>query len=122
MLAAIWCCPDNMHHEWKTIMKKASIIFALLVLFLNLAQAQIQKSDENSASTANTPDTLYRIQTYRAAPGHLQEFIDINRTLIKQGFYTGWSERAPFIGRHSQGDHWDGQPVGPGREPSAYRF
>ncbi len=88
-------------------MKKASIIFALLVLFLNLAQAQIQKSDENSASTANTPDTLYRIQTYRAAPGHLQEFIDINRTLIKQGFYTGWSERAPFIGRHSQGDHWD---------------
>ncbi len=51
--------------------------------------------------------TLYRIQTFRAAPGALLEFIEINRTLANEGFYEGWSETAPFMARHSQGDQWD---------------
>ncbi len=61
----------------------------------------------NAAYADQDLSTLYRVQTVRAAPGHLQEFIEINKQLATQGFYDGWSVSAPFIGRHSQGDHWD---------------
>lgn len=50
---------------------------------------------------------LWRVQTVRAAPGGLVEMIEINRRLSENGFYEGWSDRAPFIMRHSQGDQWD---------------
>lgn len=62
---------------------------------------------QTSPGYAQSNDTLYRIQTYRAAPGHLEEFIAINQQLITQGFYDKWAVQAPFIARHSQGDQWD---------------
>lgn len=74
------------------------ILFAVLLLLCPML-SQAESSGELS--------TLYRIQTFRAAPGALLEFIEINQALESEGFYSGWSERAPFMARHSQGDQWD---------------
>jgi len=74
----------------------------------------------NTVQAEQDLNTLYNVQTLRAAPGHLQEFIEINQQLIKQGFYNEWSEAAPFIGRHSQGDHWDIMLVQPMVSYGAY--
>jgi hypothetical protein len=73
-------------------------LFAVLLLLCPML-SQAESSGELS--------TLYRIQTFRAAPGALLEFIEINQALESEGFYSGWSERAPFMARHSQGDQWD---------------
>jgi hypothetical protein len=73
-------------------------LFAVLLLLCPML-SQAESSGELS--------TLYRIQTFRAAPGALLEFIEINQALESEGLYSGWSERAPFMARHSQGDQWD---------------
>lgn len=72
------------------------------------------------AETSDELSTLYRIQTFQAAPGALVEFIEINLTLERGGFYAGWSERAPFIARHSQGDQWDIMLIHPMMSYGAY--
>ncbi len=59
------------------------------------------------SNAAENADTLYRVQTYRAAPGGLVEFIEIHKKLEREGFYESWTAQAPFMLRHSQGDHWD---------------
>lgn len=88
-------------------MKNILLIIVLSALCCGSLDAQESDNTGDQNTVDNSLKTLYRIQTYRAAPGHLQEFIAINQQLATQGFYAGWSERAPFIGRHSQGDHWD---------------
>lgn len=61
----------------------------------------------SQAESTNELSTLYHIQTFRAAPGGLLEFIELNKALASEGYYSGWSEGAPFMARHSQGDQWD---------------
>lgn len=79
----------------------------ITALFCTVLCATGQTTAQDQPDTTAPLNTLYRIQTYRAAPGHLQEFIEINQQLASRGFYEGWSERPPFMARHSQGDHWD---------------
>ena len=59
------------------------------------------------AATATEVDTtyLYRTLLIRAAPGSLLEVIDLYRSRTEVFLAAG--DGAPFILRHSQGDHWD---------------
>lgn len=60
-------------------------------------------------------DTLYMITTLRAAPGELAAMIDDLTALSESGYYRDAGRAAPWILRHSQGDHWDimlVEPVG----------
>ncbi len=91
-------------------MKK--LLFSLLLITAGLSGG--------TAFAEQDLSTLYRIQTYRAAPGHLQEFIEINRQLAAEGFYNEWSLSIPFMGRHSQGDHWDIMLIHPMNSYSDY--
>jgi len=76
-----------------------NLLLVIIIAALSLSTGQAQAVDQAAS--------LYRIQTIRAAPGHLQTFIELNKQLAAQGFYAQWGSQAPFIGRHSQGDHWD---------------
>jgi hypothetical protein len=62
-----------------------------------------------SAAQADEPerDTLYKVTTLRAAPGELEQLIDVFSALKQEGFYNDAGRHAPWILRHSQGDHWD---------------
>lgn len=48
---------------------------------------------------------LYRTELIRAAPGKLLELIDLLKS--EKAYYEAAGLPAPYIMRHSQGDHWD---------------
>ncbi len=54
---------------------------------------------------------LYRTHFVRAAPGQILELIDVYQA--RMSFYDAAGEPAPFMMRHSQGDHWDLQIMFP---------
>jgi hypothetical protein len=58
-----------------------------------------------AAPTAETGTTLYRFAIIQAAPGRLIDLIDLHRKRVPVTLAGG--DEAPFIVRHSQGDHWD---------------
>ena len=57
--------------------------------------------------TAVQADTSYLYKTHfiRAAPGEILELVDVLQD--RMSFYDAAGEPAPFMMRHSQGDHWD---------------
>ncbi len=74
-----------------------------VIAILGFGPAWAQPDDQSATHT----EDLYRIQTLRAAPGKLQSLIELNQQLAEAGFYRAAGSPPPFIGRHSQGDHWD---------------
>jgi hypothetical protein len=50
-------------------------------------------------------ESLYRVITIRAAPGEFGEWLEQSAAI--RGAYVERGDRAPFILRHTQGDHWD---------------
>lgn len=74
-----------------------------------------EPSVEIAPATASRQDApLYRITTYRAAPGRLLELIEAIKSSMEQRESTGGSRG--FLMRHSQGDQWDlmlVKPLGP---------
>ncbi len=63
--------------------------------------------------TAVQADTSYLYKTHfiRAAPGEILELVDVLQD--RMSFYDAAGEPAPFMMRHSQGDHWDLQIMYP---------
>jgi len=68
------------------------------------ARTGAQPSDASPETAAAAP-ALYRVITVRAAPGEFAAWLGqcdaIRTAYVKRG------DRAPFILRHTQGDHWD---------------
>lgn len=56
-------------------------------------------------ASAQTGNYIYKTIAIRAAPGHLLELIDLLKTDIANK--NVFSDEAPVLMRHSQGDHWD---------------
>ena len=70
-----------------------------------------------SAAQADT-SYLYRTLLIRAAPGSLLEVIDMYQQ--RSDVYESAGDHAPFIARHSQGDHWDLLMIFPMQSFEAY--
>lgn len=60
---------------------------------------------EEVAPDNNTGTYLYRTELLRATPGKLLELIDALKA--QRAYYDEAGLPAPYIMRHSQGDHWD---------------
>lgn len=73
-----------------------------------------------SAQAAPSGDYLYRVTMVRAAPGSLADLLAYYAELKSSGYYDRAGERAPFIMRHSQGDHWDLLILSPMEDFGAY--
>ena len=55
--------------------------------------------------TAFSQEYYYKMTTMRAAPGKLLELIDLLKEDMSN--HNALGMKAPFLMRHSQGDHWD---------------
>ena len=75
-----------------------------LILFGTPLRAQSEAPPEPAlASLEGT--TLYRVLTLRAAPGEFDSWITALPEI--RAAYEARGDHAPFVLRHSQGDHWD---------------
>ncbi len=54
---------------------------------------------------AAAEESLYRVITIRAAPGEFADWLDQSAAI--RAAYVERGDRAPFVLRHTQGDHWD---------------
>ncbi len=95
---------------------RTSLWCAIVAALVGLAAVQPGAAAHGAASQAAPPASqgaapvdsgteLYRFVIIQAAPGRLLDLIDLYRgrmPVIRAG-----GDEAPFIVRHSQGDHWD---------------
>ena len=58
-----------------------------------------------AGSVASQTPYLYKARLVQAAPGRLLDVIDLVKAM--QPGYKEVGDEAPFVMRHSQGDHWD---------------
>ena len=67
------------------------------------------RAETVTAAPADDQDlgTLYRVTTLRAAPGALLDLIALYQDAEAAGRWTRMGLSAPWLMRHSQGDHWD---------------
>ena len=73
---------------------------------------------EEVAPDPNTGTYLYRTELLRATPGKLLDLIDALK--MQRAFYEEAGLPAPYIMRHSQGDHWDLMLLHPVESYAAY--
>lgn len=82
-------------------MRGPLVLASLLVTLV----AAAEEPPAPAASEALSGNTLYRVITVRAAPGELADWLEHCDDI--RAAYETRGDLAPFILRHSQGDHWD---------------
>lgn len=77
----------------------AAITLTLAIVTLHGTQAPV------AGPPPDTGHYLYRFVMIQAAPGRLLDLIELYRSRLS--VIVAGGDEAPFVARHSQGDHWD---------------
>lgn len=99
-------------------MRKTSSLALLAILVApSFLTAQGEATTEPSLSSLEGT-TLYRVLTLRAAPGEFDDWLAALPRI--RAAYETRGDRAPFLLRHSQGDHWDFMLIEPWGDFAGY--